>query len=154
MIMQTPKTGIVAFMPEIDRRPPAGDVRTPALDEVPTLAREMAKPFDRRGSGRTTADMPDDRWVLENLRRCDEGYTVLDLANALRVLERHPDYTGRFHYDLAMNKVIDRGVTMVGWQKDAFAGEIQERFLAGIDVDLVHRAVDIVANKSALGKKF
>jgi len=152
--MQTSKTGTAAFMPEIERRAPGGAASPPAIEDVPDVAREMAKPFDRRGSGRTTAGLPDDQWALENLRRCDEGYTLLDLANALRVLERHPDYTGRFHYDLAMHKVIDRGVTMVGWQKDAFAGEIQERFLAGIDVDLVHRAIDIVANKSALGKKF
>ncbi|MEL6112960.1 MAG: hypothetical protein AAFR20_09155 [Pseudomonadota bacterium] len=137
----------------------SGDGKYPSLADEPVLAAEVAQPFDRRaggdrrGSGETSAGLSDTDWIEENLRRCEEEYCYLDLANILRVLERHPDYVGRFHYDINMHKVIDRGVTMQTWQVDALAGEIQERFLPGISEDLVHKSVAIVANKSALIKK-
>lgn len=138
---------IMTLHTEID--PSSNTIKS--IDEVPERALRAAQPFDRRGRGRTCEGLTDEEWAIQNLRRCDEDYIVLDLANVMRVLERHPDFTGRFHYDKNMHKVIDNGVTMVVWQVDALAAELQERFLAGVNEQLVHKAVDVVANKASLG---
>jgi len=105
-----------------------------ALREAPERLQQVAQPFDRRGRGRNGDGLSDKQWCVENLRCCEENYLILDLANVLRVLERHPEYRGRYHYDINMHKVIDRGVVMVLWQVDALASELQERFLPGVEV--------------------
>ncbi|MEO0675719.1 MAG: hypothetical protein AAFY32_12065 [Pseudomonadota bacterium] len=156
----TPTRAMAVAVEEIaDGENEVAQTTYPAIGDDPARATEAAQPFerrlggDRRGSGYSGASLSDGDWSTENLRRCEEDYFHLDLANILRVLERHPEYAGRFHYDINMHKVIDRGVTMQTRQVDALAGEIQERFLPGIATDLVHKSVAIVANKSALVKK-
>lgn len=123
-----------------------------SLEEVPERAKAAAQPFDRRGRGRRYSDgLTDEEWASANLRQCEEGYLILDLANVLRIVERHPEFVGRYLYDVNMHKVIDNGVIMVQWQVDALAGEIQERFMPGVNEALVQKAVDVAANKTMLG---
>jgi hypothetical protein len=74
---------------------------------------------------------------------------VLDLANAVRVLERHPDYARRFSYNAEMGKTFDRGKVMLAWQVDAICAEIQERFLPALSESTFQRAMMIAANRSA-----
>jgi len=123
------------------------------IDEVPTIAKRVAQPFERRGRGRTQSSGLSDRdWARHNLRRYDQDKLILDLANVLRVLERNPDYSGRFRYNQDMAKVVDRGVIMAMWMVNALAGEIQERFMPSVNENLVHKAIEIVANKATLSQ--
>jgi hypothetical protein len=85
-------------------------------------------------------------WSAENLRRQD-GRILTDLANCLRVLERHPDYKGRFRFNEMLNKVVDRGAVMVEWRINEIATEIQERFIPDVAPENVARALVIAANR-------
>ncbi|MFN0023402.1 MAG: hypothetical protein ACKVS5_05825 [Parvularculaceae bacterium] len=87
-------------------------------------------------------------WATENLRRTDGG-VILDLANCLRIFERHPDYRGRFRYNDMLNKVVDRGAVMVEWRINEITADIQERFLPGLAVENVSKALFIAANRSS-----
>lgn len=89
----------------------------------------------------------DDSWSAENLRR-SAGRPLVDLANCLRVLERHPDFKGRFRYNDMLSKVVDRGAVMVEWRINEITAEIQERFLPEVAPENVSKALVIAANRS------
>lgn len=88
----------------------------------------------------------DDDWSAENLRLRD-GRPLNDLANCLRVLERHPDYKGRFRYNDMLAKVVDRGAVMVEWRINEITADIQERFLPDVAPENVAKALVIAANR-------
>ncbi len=104
---------------------------------------------EANGAAQAGASAKDDEvWASRNLRFA-EGRAILDLANALRVVERHADYQGRFRYNEMINRVLDRGVVMVDWRLYEFTAEIQERFLPGVCGDLVDKALTIAANRAS-----
>lgn len=90
----------------------------------------------------------DDDWSAENLRRQD-GRPLNDLANCLRVLERHPDYKGRFRYNDMLAKVVDCGSVMVEWRINEITADLQERFLPDVAPENVSKALVIAANRNA-----
>ncbi len=87
-------------------------------------------------------------WARENLR-FDGGLVLIDLANCLRVLERHPDFAGRFRFNEMLNKVVDRGAVMVEWRINEITADLQERFLPGVAPENVSRALFIAANRAS-----
>ena len=89
-----------------------------------------------------------DDWSAANLRRQD-GRVLIDLANCLRILERHPDYKGRFRFNEMLNKVVDRGAVMVEWRINEITADIQERFLPDVAPENVSRALFIAANRAS-----
>ncbi len=108
---------------------------------------ESKRPLDRRKRSATKWS-EDGPWAQVELRWQD-GLALLDLANAMRILERHPDYVGRFSYNGGMKKVFDRGVVMRDWQVDAICAEIQERFLPALPEATFDRALMVAANRNA-----
>lgn len=98
---------------------------------------EAAAPADGAG---------DAAWARANLR-FGEGRPYNDLANCLRVLERHPDFKGRFKYNEMLSKVVDRGAVMIEWRIGEIAAELQERFLPEVPPETVNRALVIAANR-------
>ncbi len=93
-------------------------------------------------------EQSDEEWARQNLR-FDAGRPVLDLANCLRVIERHPDFKGRYRYNEVLNKVLDRGTVMIEWRMIEFAVTLQERFLPEIAFDTASRALVLAANKAS-----
>ena len=89
----------------------------------------------------------DAAWIAANLR-CENGKPYRDIANVVRILMRHPDFAGRFWFNKAMVKVVDRGAIMLDWQVNALAADVQERFLPEISEDVVAKAVVIAANRT------
>lgn len=89
----------------------------------------------------------DAEWARANLR-FDAGRPYNDLANCLRVLERHPDFRGRFKYNEMLSKVVDRGAVMVEWRISEIAAELQERFLPEIPPETVGKSLVIAANRT------
>lgn len=87
-------------------------------------------------------------WSAANLRRQD-GRVLTDLANCLRILERHPDYKGRFRFNEMLNKVVDRGAVMVEWRINEITADIQERFLPDVAPENVSKALFIAANRAS-----
>lgn len=90
----------------------------------------------------------DEEWAVQNLRQQD-GRALTDLANCLRVLERHPDYKGRFRYNEMLNKVVDRGAVMVEWRINEITADLQERFMPDVQPDNVSKALFIAANRAS-----
>lgn len=90
----------------------------------------------------------DERWARDNLRHAGGG-VILDIANCLRVIERHPDFKGRYRYNDVLSKVLDRGTVMIEWRMSEFAAILQERFLPAIPYDIACRALVIAANRAA-----
>jgi len=86
-------------------------------------------------------------WARANLRFVD-GCPVLDIANCLRVLERHPDFKGRYRFNETLSKVLDRGTVMIEWRVSEFVATIQERFLPEIPVETAYRALVVAANRA------
>lgn len=85
-------------------------------------------------------------WAKTNLRfRASEP--MLDVANALRILDKHEDFQGRFRYNPAVNKVLDRGSVMLDWRVSELIAVIQERFLPEIPDDCVKQALLVHANR-------
>lgn len=122
--------GLGPIAPEA--RPPPIAVAAPGASTAPDSANADA----------------DALWARKNLRWSSDK-PVLDLANILRILDRHPDYAGRFCFSKGMGKVCDRGKVMLAWQIDELAAGLQERFLPGISEDSALKAVSIVANRSS-----
>ena len=98
---------------------------------------------------RSNNDIENDiAWAAGNLRNNgDQPYA--DLANVLRIFNRHPDFQGRFGYDRSMAKVHDKGTIMLAWQVDELCAIIQERFIPAIPPEMVSRALLIFANRHA-----
>lgn len=88
----------------------------------------------------------DRAWAKKNLRFKSAG-PYLDIANTLRVLERHETFTGRFRYNETLNKVMDKGAVMLDWRVAEVVAVIQERFLPEVSADTVERALIVHANR-------
>ena len=93
-------------------------------------------------------DNPDRAWAKENLRWRD-GFPLLDIANAMRVLDRHEDFKGRFRYSEALNKVLDKGSVMLDWRVLEVCADIQERFLPNISEAAVRGALVVNGNRNS-----
>lgn len=89
----------------------------------------------------------DHAWSQENLR-FSKGEPVLDIANALRVFERHEVFRGRFRYNETLTKVMDKGSVMLEWRVSEVVAVMQERFLPGIAPETVSKALLVYANRA------
>jgi len=125
------------------------------LAKVEEFAQEKAATF---GTGNGVETSPnkqklsdDEIWARKNLR-WQGGSAILDLANALRVFDRHEDYKGRFKYNEMVNRAMDKGTVMIDWRIFELCAEIQERFLPGMDDALMVRALTVSANKNSVSK--
>jgi hypothetical protein len=94
-------------------------------------------------------DNPDRVWAKQNLRWRD-GFPLLDIANAMRVLDRHEDYKGRFRYNDDVDKVLDKGSIMLDWRVLEVCAEIQERFLPDISETAMRAALTVNGNRNCL----
>lgn len=90
-------------------------------------------------------------WATENLRWANEK-PISDLANVLRVLERHPEFTDRFIYNETLSKVLDKGTLMLDWRISECCAVIQERFIPEIAESTVNNALVICANHNGTRK--
>lgn len=102
----------------------------------------VARPYTHVAANRDDKD-----WSDDNLRRSPSG-PYLDLANVLRILERHPEFSGRFRFNPGMAKVLDGGRVMLAWHFDDLAATIQERFLPGVPEHLVAKALVVAAQRA------
>ena len=93
----------------------------------------------------------DQVWARRNLR-FNDGRPYLDIANALRVLERHEAFAGRFKFNETLSKVMDKGAVMLDWRVAEVVADVQARFLPEISPDAVEKALIIHANR-AIQKK-
>ncbi len=90
----------------------------------------------------------DAQWVEANLRRDAEGRIYADLANCLRIIERHPDFKGRFRFNEVLVKVLDKGTVMIEWRLGEFVSQMQERFIPEIPYEIASRALVVAANRA------
>ena len=90
-------------------------------------------------------------WARENLR-FKGSEPMIDIANALRVLERHSDFDGRFRYNPTLKKVMDKGSVMLDWRVAEIVAILQERFLPEIPEDVVGKALIVHSNRVILKK--
>lgn len=90
----------------------------------------------------------DEEWALANLR-WRANAPIVDLANVVRILERHPDFQKRFKYNDVLTKVMDRGAVMLEWRINDITAIIQERFIPEAPVDMVSRALLVVSNRGS-----
>ena len=93
----------------------------------------------------------DEVWARKNLRWRD-GQPIADMANALRIFERHEDFKGRYRYNEMVNRVLDRGVVMIDWRISEVCVLVQERFIAGIPEEVVLKGLTIAAYKNGVQK--
>ena len=93
----------------------------------------------------------DEAWAKANLRFQD-GKPISDMANVLRVLQRHSDFEGRFVYNETLNKVLDKGEVMLDWRVSECCAVIQERFVPGVAEADVNAALVIHANRCGVRK--
>lgn len=103
----------------------------------------------QNGARRSSAVCQEDEdraWVKTNLR-LRNGEPMLDIANVLRVLERHDAFAGRFRYNNDLNKVMDRGSVMLDWRVAEVVAVIQERFLPEISEVAVQKGLLVYANR-------
>ncbi len=96
-------------------------------------------------------DNPDRAWAKENLRWRD-GFPLLDIANVMRVLDRHEEYKGRFRYNDDLGKVTDKGSIMLDWRILEVCADLQERFLPGISETVVRGALIVCGNRNCAKK--
>ena len=118
---------------------------------VQTAETELADIAAQRANGeaasvRKRQMTPDEAWARKSLR-WREGKPVCDIANAIRILEQHPDFKGRFKYNEVLNKVLDKGTVMIEWRVNEACAVIQEGFIPAISTDCVNKALVIVANR-------
>lgn len=90
----------------------------------------------------------DAQWVDANLRRDENGAIYKDLANCLRIYERHPDFRGRFRYNDVLTKVLDKGTVMIEWRLSDLVSVIQERFVPEMPYEIAVRALVVAANRN------
>ncbi len=124
-------------------------------DAIEETAAEMARRRENRSAqpsgGKSKAARPRERsedqvWARANLRFKD-GKPCLDIANALRVFERHETFAGRFRFNDTLNKVMDKGSVMLDWRVAEVVAVIQERFLPEVDAESVEKALIVHANR-------
>lgn len=117
-----------------------------------TLARRRRQAVNAGERARAkTAASPDYVWARKNLR-WQAGAPLLDIANVLRVFERHEDFNTRFRYNETLNKVLDKGSVMVEWRMLEVCAVIQERFLPGVPEAIVRSALIVAGNRKNLEK--
>jgi len=131
------------------------------LAEVEDLAAERASrkegepaaadPAERRaGAERRKRPLTEDEiWARKNLRG-RAGRPIADIANVLRILERHDDFKGRFKFNEMVNRVLDKGTVMIDWRVAEICAVVQERFIAGVEETVVTKALTIVANRTGI----
>lgn len=88
-------------------------------------------------------------WARDNLRFRD-GRPLLDIANCLRIIERHPDFRGRYRYNEILCKVLDKGTVMIEWRMFEFTATLQERFLPELPFETASRALVLAANRAGV----
>ena len=110
-----------------------------------TMKAQRAAVIDVEVGDAAPAD--DEGWVRDNLRFRD-GRLLLDLANCLRVIERHPDFKGRFRFNDILSKVLDRGTVMIEWRMGEYVVSLQERFLPEVPYEIAARALVVAANRA------
>jgi hypothetical protein len=111
--------------------------------------RRTQKPEEAQPVAEKPDDDPDRVWAKENLRWRD-GFALLDIANAMRVLDRHEDYKGRFRYNDDVDKVLDKGSIMLDWRILEVCADIQERFLPDISETAVRAALTVNGNRNCV----
>jgi hypothetical protein len=111
--------------------------------------RRAQQPAGAQPPAQSEDDNPDRVWAKENLRWRD-GFPLLDIANAMRVLDRHEDYKGRFRYNDDVDKVLDKGSIMLDWRVLEVCADIQERFLPDISETAVRAALTVNGNRNCL----
>ena len=125
------------------------------LAKVEELAKEKADAagagFGRSASKEKQPLSEDAQWVRQNLR-FEGGQPVMDIANVLRIFERHEDYKGRFKYNDMVNRAMDKGAVMVDWRIFELCAVVQERFLPGLDNEVMLKALIVAANKASEDK--
>jgi|GEM_PF-2557747 len=120
----------------------AAELQRRRENRAPEQDGDAAKPKSAAASRREK----DRAWARANLRS-KGGEPYLDSANALRVLERHEAFTGRFKFNETLNKVMDKGTVMLDWRVAEVVAIVQERFLPEIPAEAVEKALLIHANR-------
>ncbi len=127
---------------------PAAQAQEPIPQATPQPAPQAAPiPVPSRAGDPTD----DERWARENLR-WNGDKPFLDLANVIRVLERHPDFNSRFRYNDTISKVLDRGSVMPDWRMMDVCATVQERFLPEVPEETFLRALAAHANRATAKK--
>ncbi len=125
------------------------------LDAVEQTTAELNRRRAQQPAPQTPAqqedDNPDRAWAKQNLRWRD-GFPLLDIANAMRVLDRHEDYKGRFRYNDDVDKVLDKGSIMLDWRVLEVCADIQERFLPDISETAMRAALVVSGNRNNTNK--
>ncbi|NOX83440.1 MAG: hypothetical protein GXP06_10740 [Alphaproteobacteria bacterium] len=111
--------------------------------------RRTQQPAGAQPPAQREDDNPDRVWAKQNLRWRD-GFALLDIANAMRVLDRHEDYKGRFRYNDDIDKVLDKGSIMLEWRVLEVCADIQERFLPDISENAIRAALTVNGNRNCL----
>lgn len=93
----------------------------------------------------------DEIWARKNLR-WKGGEPIPDIANVLRIFERHEDYKGQYKFNEMVNRVLYKGVVMIDWRIFELCAFVQERFIPGIDEDVVLKGLTIAAYKTGVTK--
>ena len=93
----------------------------------------------------------DEVWARRNLR-WKNGNPIPDIANTLRIFERHDDYKGRYKYNEMVNRVLDKGVVMIDWRIYELCALVQERFIPAVDEDVVLKGLTIAAYRTGVTK--
>jgi hypothetical protein len=123
------------------------------VDAVEQTAAELNRRRAQQPASPTPVQLEDDNpdrvWAKQNLRWRD-GFPLLDIANAMRVLDRHEDYKGRFRYNDDVDKVLDKGSIMLDWRVLEVCAEIQERFLPDISEAAMRAALTVNGNRNCL----
>ena len=133
-------------------RPQGDAVRKPAAADdasPPPKVAAPARPTPPLARKKPPSELSEDeRWARSHLR-WNGARVYADLANLLRIIEKHDDFAGRFKFNKAMGKVTNRGAIMLDWQMDDVCAQIQERFIPEVSSDLVTRALYVAANRAA-----
>ncbi len=111
----------------------------------PATAEGSTEPAKRREAN------PDQLWAKKNLRFRD-GRPLLDIANMMRIFERHEEYKGRFRYNETLNKVLDKGSLMLDWRIMEVCADVQERFLPEVPETVVRNALIVMGNRNGISK--
>lgn len=142
--------------PAVDQAASAQSAVAAAAPSEPAEAAEepapepAAAPAPSRPASRSVADPAEDqRWAREHLRWRSDDQPMLDLANVLRVLERHADFHGRFTYNPTLGRVLDKGSVVMEWRITELCSVIQERFLPEISEATVAKALLVYANRAS-----